>query len=135
MRWTIAMSDSVAPAQESTLTQTLVITNPDGVTFGQQVVTLTQVISVTDPITPWVAIGYVQVISGGQTVVWNTTAITPGTGYTETHALKIIAYDAAGNKTESATSTFSVVHDPKALEDKAKEKREGWLLPRRRMQL
>ena len=122
--WTIVMSDTI-PVRGRLITQTQVITNPDG-TFGQQVVTLTQVISVPDPLNPTEALQYMQVYSGGLTIISNTTNITPGLGYTETHALKFIAYDAAGNKTESEPTTFSVVHDPEALEE---EKPESMLLP------
>ncbi len=137
MRWTIVMSDFARPSQEKTVTHTLDLMDQSGILTGQQVVTLTQVISVTDPITPDVAIGYMEVFSGGLTVLWNTSVITPGLGYTETHVLKFIAHDAAGNEAESEPSTFSVAHDPEALEDKAraKEKREGWLIMPRRERL
>jgi len=114
------------------ITSTLPITNPDG-TPGQEVVTLTQVLTVTDPLTPDVPIQFQQVYSGGLTLIKDTTAVTAGIGYTETHGLKFIAYDAAGNKTESISTTFTVVHDPERMEDKAKAKKKPTtelLLPR-----
>jgi penicillin-binding protein 1C len=129
LRWTIAMSDIIPAKRESAITETQAIPNPDG-TVGQQVITLTQVISMTDPITPELVIGYMQVYSGGLTIISSTTSITPLIGYTETHALKIIAYDAAGNKTEIGPSTFSVIHDPKAIEEK--QKKSEALLPTRK---
>ena len=137
MRWTIVMSDVKVPQQPEAVTSTVPITAPDGTIVGEQVVTVTEVTPIVDPLMPDAPIAYMQVFSGGLTIVQNTTVITPGTGYTETHTLKFIAYDAAGNKTESAPSTFSVIHDPKALEEKAKEKEkhEAWLPGRREMEL
>lgn len=135
MRWTIVMSDFVAPKAESVVTQTITVPEPDGINIREEVITLTQVIPLIQAEEPGEWIGWMKVFSGGQTVLWNTTVITPGLGYTETHVLEVIAYDAAGNQTESAPTIFSIAHDPKALEDKAKGKREGWLWPRRRLQL
>jgi hypothetical protein len=111
------------------ITQTQTLTNPDG-TFSQQVVTLTQVITVPDPLASDQVLQYMQVYSGGLAIISNTTSITPGVGYTETHSLKFIAYDAAGNKTETQPTTFSVIHDPEALEE---EKPQAALWPARRV--
>jgi hypothetical protein len=81
------------------------------------VVTLTQVITVPDPLEPTEPLQFVQVYSGGLTIISDTTTITPILGYTETHVLKFIAYDAAGNETESEITIFHVIHDPETLED------------------
>ncbi len=134
IRWTLAMSDTrVRPGY--VLTRTDPITNPDG-TIGQQVVTLTQVITISqqvpppDPATGDVVtktLAYMQVYSGGWSIISSTTSITPGIGYTETHSLKFIAYDAAGNETESETTTFSVIHDPEVIEEQYKP--EAAVLP------
>jgi hypothetical protein len=129
-RWTIVMSDTV-PVPGTLITQTQVVTNPDGA-LSQQVITLTQVITVPKPEASWEVLQVVQVYSGGLTIVQDTTTITPALGYTETHTLQIIAYDAAGNKTESTPTTFSVIHDPEALEEKQPE---AALLPTRRESL
>ncbi len=118
-RWTIVMSDTI-PISGTVVTQTKTLTNPDGTT-SQQVVTLTQVITVPNPEVPTETLQYVQVYSGGLTIISNTTSITPGVGYTETHTLKIIAYDVAGNKTETEPTTFSVIHDPEALMEEQPE--------------
>jgi hypothetical protein len=124
VRWTITMSDTLNMLPAGTvITTTQPVTNPDG-TIGQQVITLTQVLTVTDPLTPDVPIQFQQVYSGGLTLIKDTTAVTAGIGYTETHVLKFIAYDAAGNKTESAPTIFSVVHDPERMEDKTKPKKK-----------
>jgi penicillin-binding protein 1C len=123
-RWTIVMSDTI-PAAGRLITQTQNVTNPDG-SISQQVVTLTQVITVPNPELPDQIMQYRQVYSGGLTIISDTTSIEPGTGYTETHILQFIAYDAAGNKTESEPTTFSVIHDPEALEE---AKPQAALLP------
>jgi penicillin-binding protein 1C len=134
-RWTITMSDTLdMPPAGTAITITQPVTNPDG-TIGQEVITLTEVLTVTDPLTPDVPIQFQQVYSGGLTLIKDTTAVTAGIGYTETHALKFIAYDAAGNKTETAPTTFTVVHDPEQMEDKAKAKKPtAELLPPRRQE-
>lgn len=113
-RWTIVMSDTV-PVEGTVITQTETVTSPEGI-VSEQVVTVTEVITISDPLTPTELIQYMQIYSGGLTIISDTTAITPVLGYTETHVLKIIAYDAAGNETESEIITFHVVHDPEALE-------------------
>ena len=77
-------------------------------------------ISITHPEIPDQIIEYMQVYSGGLTVISNTASITLGIGYTETHKITVIAYDAAGNETESEPSTFSVIHDPEVMEEEAK---------------
>jgi penicillin-binding protein 1C len=115
--WTIAMSDTI-PVAGTVVTQTQSVANPDGAS-SEQVITLTQVITVPSPEAPDEILQYMQVYSGGLTIISNTTSITPGIGYTETHTLKFIAYDAAGNETESEPTTFSVIHDPEALEEEA----------------
>ena len=133
IRWTIAMTNTpVRPGY--VLTNTLPITNPDG-TIAQQVITVTEVFTISqvelpesgdgDPITKTLA--YQQVYSGGLNIISSTTSITPGIGYTETHTLEFIAFDAAGNETESDPVTFSVIRDPEVIEDEYKP--EAALLP------
>jgi hypothetical protein len=114
-RWTIVMSDTI-PVEGTVITQTDTVTSPEGI-ISEQVVTVTEVITIPNPEVITEALQYVQVYSGGLTIISDTTSITPGVGYTETHTLKIIAYDAAGNKTESEITSFSVIHDPEALEE------------------
>jgi membrane peptidoglycan carboxypeptidase len=119
IRWTITMSD-IIPVEGTVITQTETVTNPDG-TISDQVITLTEVITVPNPEVITEPLQYMQIYSGGLTIISDTTTITPLTGYTETHTLKIIAYDAAGNKTESEVTSFSVIHDPEALEEEQPE--------------
>ncbi len=124
LRWTIAMSD-VIPVDGTAITRTETVTSPEGI-ISEQVITLTEVITIPNPEVITEALQYVQVYSGGLTIISNTTSITPGLGYTETHTLQVFAYDAAGNKTESEFLIFSVVHDPEALEE---EQSRSILLP------
>ena len=92
------------------------------------VVTVTHLADETGvPFEEPLTVGYMQVYSGGLSIISSTTSITPGIGYTETHTLKFIAYDAAGNKTESGISTFSVIHDPEVIEEQNQP--EAALLP------
>ena len=96
------------------------ITNPDG-TIGEQVITYTQVTTNTYPlIRPdgviTEAIQYTQVFSGGMSVISNTL------GYTETHLIHVVAYDAAGNSVESNKVQIFVVH--KEEEEKEEEEAE-----------
>jgi hypothetical protein len=113
--WTIVMSDTI-PVEGTVITQTETVTSPEGI-VSEQVITLTEVVTVPNPSVLNEPLQYVQVYSGGLTIISDTTTITPLVGYTETHVLKIIAFDAAGNKTESETTSFHVIHDPEALEE------------------
>jgi penicillin-binding protein 1C len=123
-RWTIVMSDTI-PARWALITETETVTSPEGI-VSEQVITLTEVITVPDPLAPRTVLQYMQVYSGGLTIISDTTTITPALGYTETHTLKVIAYDAAGNQTESEVITFHVIHDPEAVEE---EQPQAVLLP------
>ena len=42
-------------------------------------------------------------------------------GYTESHVVHVIAYDAAGNETESEKVRFYIVHKPKEKEEEEEE--------------
>jgi membrane peptidoglycan carboxypeptidase len=123
-RWTIVMSDTI-PVAGTLITQTATVTSPEGI-VSEQVITLTEVITIADPLEPSLALQYMQVYSGGLTIISDTTTITPALGYTETHMLKFIAYDAAGNKTETEGTRFHVIHDPEAEEE---DQPQAMLLP------
>ena len=126
LKWNIAMTDSLPSLETTAITETQVITNPDGTT-AQQVITLTEVMTITHAEDEERIIEYVQVYSGGLSIISNTTSITRFVGYTETHTLNFKAFDAAGNETEGEDSFFSVIHDPEVLEEEGKP--EGALLP------
>ncbi|MFQ5611324.1 MAG: penicillin-binding protein [Anaerolineae bacterium] len=110
LRWTIAMSD-VTFTNEYAITQPTFITDVNGLVTEGPPITLTEVISITDPLSEALAIGYQQIISGGMTIISDTV------GYTETHLIHIIAYDAAGNKTESEPIRVFVIHEEEEDEE------------------
>jgi hypothetical protein len=115
-KWIIVMSDTI-PIEGFAITSTVPITNPDG-TMGEQVITYTQVTTNTYPVLTsdgviTESINYTQVFSGGMSIISNTL------GYTETHLIHVVAYDAAGNSVESNKVQISVVHEEE------EEKEEG----------
>jgi len=117
-KWIIVMSDTV-PIEGFTITSTVPITNPDG-TIGEQVITYTQVTTNTYPLVGpegviTEGIGYTQVFSGGMNIISNTL------GYTETHLIHVVAYDAAGNSVESGKVQIFVVHEEEEKEEEEAE--------------
>lgn len=140
LRWNIVMSDTRV-TWGPTITRPVVITQPDGsiVPTGQYI-TLTQVISVTRPVTdpvelanwpedkaPVKLIGYQKVFSGGMSIISTTTS------YTETHLIHVVAHDSAGNETKTEPVRVQIIH--KKEEEKEKEgepvadNRQGFLDP------
>lgn len=125
LRWNIVMSDTPIVRWEPPITQTAVITQPDGaVVQTGEAITITEVISVTQPITDpaelanWPAdflpekwVGYQKVYSGGLTIISTTTA------YTESHLIHIIAHDSAGNETKTEPIRVQIVHEEEEEED------------------
>jgi len=130
LRWSLVMSDVVLSGPLA-ITQTKPMLNPDGTPVigpdGQplpgEVITLTEVVSITRPYTPEElaaspditetekVIGYTQIFSGGMQIISNTTA------YTEFHVIHAVAYDAAGNKLELEPISISIVHQEEEKED------------------
>jgi len=96
-RWTIVMSDTI-PIAGTVITATEVITNPDG-SLGTQVVTVTEVITNEEGLR-------MQIWANGMSIISDTH------GYTETHTVYAVAYDAAGNQTESEKVRVQVIHRP-----------------------
>jgi hypothetical protein len=121
-KWIIVMSDTI-PIEGFAITSTVPITNPDG-TIGEQVITYTQVTTNTFPLTMpdgviTESIHYTQVFSGGMSIISNTL------GYTETHLIHVVAYDAAGNSVESNKVQIFVVHEEEEEEEEEKEEGEA----------
>ncbi len=124
MRWNIVMSDTLL-TYEDPITMTRVVTQPDGSVLDTgEVITLSQVISITQPITDpavladWPpdepaeqVIGYQKVFSGGLTIISTTL------GYTESHVLHVIAYDSAGNETETEPFRVWIIHKEEEEEE------------------
>jgi hypothetical protein len=47
-------------------------------------------------------------------------------GYTESHLVHVIVYDAAGNETESERVRFEIIHKPKEEDEKEGESGAIW---------
>ncbi len=113
-RWTIKMSDNLtktlatagAANPPGTVTVTRVYTNPDGTAVTEQLVG--QVARVTTP-NPAVT----AVFTTGVVIVSNTVPVSNTTGFVESHTVKAVAFDAAGNQTESAPVTIFIQHESK----------------------
>lgn len=125
LRWNVILTETNLIWEEP-IFETTVITLPDGVITETQGLTLTQVVTVTEPITdpaelaalapgepPEKFIGYQKVFSGGLTLI-NTTY-----GYTETHQVHAVAYDSAGNETK--TEPVRVLIIPKKEEEEQED--------------
>ena len=101
-KWTIVMSDTI-PIPGTVVQEIQIVQNPDG-SLTTQVVTVTQVLVDSEGTR-------MQVFANGMTIIYDTH------GYTETHQIHVVAYDAAGNKAESEKVRIYVVHEQE--EDKA----------------
>ncbi len=124
LRWNIAMTDTQV-VWEAPVTQAVVITQPDGslVETGE-FITLTHVISVTQPVTdpvelanwpvdfaPEKLIGYQKIYSGGLSIISTTHH------YTEAHLIHVVAYDSAGNETETEPIRVQIIHKEEEEEE------------------
>ncbi len=129
LRWNIVLTETELVWEEPVF-ETEVITQPDGTITETQGITLTHVITVTEPITdpvelatlppdepPEKMIGYQKVFSDGLTVL-NTTY-----GYTETHLIHVVAYDPAGNETK--TEPIRVIVIPKKEDEEEEAESAG----------
>jgi penicillin-binding protein 1C len=107
VKWVLEMKDLRLNPNMQPVYETRTITNPDG-TWSTEPVTVTWVEVSPDRKT------ITQTWESGLMIISSTH------GYTESHAVHVIAYDAAGNQTESEKVRFNVIHKPKE-EDKEKE--------------
>ncbi len=110
-KWNIKMSDTLtktlaaaaAVTPTNPLMVTRVITNPDNTMTTEQL--SGQVAKVTLP-NPAVT----AVFTTGMIIVSNTVTLPNNPGFVESHIVKVIAVDAAGNRTESAPVTIFIQH-------------------------
>jgi penicillin-binding protein 1C len=106
VKWVLEMKDLRPDPLMEPISETVVVTNPDG-TMGLQEVLVT----------------WVEVSEDGKTITqtWNSgfQVVASEGGYTETHQVHVVAYDAAGNKTESEKVPFHVIHQPEEEEQGA----------------
>ncbi len=113
-KWTIKMSDTLTPTLAAAaavtptnpITVTRTFSNPDGTAVFEELTG--QVAKVTTP-NPAVT----AVFTTGMVVVSNTVTLPNTAGFVESHAIKVIAIDAAGNQTESVPITVFIQHDVK----------------------
>ncbi len=98
LKWTIVMSDTI-PIPGTVITTTGPITGPDGI-VTEGVITVTEVITDEEG-------RLIQIFANGMTIISDTH------GYTETHTIHAVAYDSAGNTTESEKVRAQVIHRPK----------------------
>jgi penicillin-binding protein 1C len=103
VKWVLTMRDKKPNPNMAPVYETRPITNPDG-SWSTEQVTVT----------------WVEVSADGETVTqtWENgmMVIAKGDIITESHVVHVIAFDAAGNKTESDKVRFYVIHKPKEEE-------------------
>ena len=99
VKWTITMSNTVPSLGMAEITATEVITNPDGSLTTQEKVVSAVTEDPNDPTR------LIWTFDNGFGVIHDTQ------GYTETHVIKAIAYDTAGNETESEPIRIFVIHE------------------------
>jgi hypothetical protein len=104
VKWVLEMQDLRLNPNMDPIQETRTITNPDG-SWATEVVTVTWVEVSEDRKT------ITQTWESGFMVVSSTH------GYTESHLVHVIAYDAAGNETESDPVRFYIIHEPEEEEE------------------
>nr|MBC7244487.1 transglycosylase domain-containing protein [Chloroflexota bacterium] len=107
-KWTIALSDTIPSLirDPALISSTVVITSAELHIQSQTLLDGT-VITVTRSITDMHAISAISMSPTGRGIISDTA------GYTETHILHVIGFDAAGNKTESSKVRIYTIHKPK----------------------
>ncbi|MGD9049788.1 MAG: transglycosylase domain-containing protein, partial [Anaerolineae bacterium] len=113
IKWVLDMHDLKLNRDMEPVQETRVITNPDG-SWSTEAVTVT----------------WVEASADGKTITqtWETgfMVVSSTHGYTESHLVHVIAYDAAGNETESERVRFEIIHKPKEEEEKEGESGAIW---------
>lgn len=114
IKWVLDMKDIKVNPHMEPIYETRVITNPDGSWTTEQV-----------------TVTWVTVSEDGKTITqtWESgfQVISSSTGYTESHLVHVVAFDAAGNETESEPVRFYIRHKPK--EEKEGETGARWWQP------
>ena len=104
VKWVLEMKDLKPNPRMEPVYETRVVTNPDGTTSLQEVM-----------------VTWVEVSPDGKTVTqtWESgfQIVASEGGYTESHLVHVVAFDAAGNKTESEKIRFHVIHKPEEEEE------------------
>ena len=97
VKWTITMSDTVLSPDMAPMTITVPVTQPDGTIAYEERGAQVE----TDPDDPE---RLILAFDNGFGIIHDTK------GYTETHVIKAVAYDVAGNKAESQPVRIFVIH-------------------------
>jgi hypothetical protein len=107
VKWVLTMEDLTLDPNMQPISETRIITNPDGSWSFEEV-----------PVT------WVDVSEDGKVITqtWESgfMVISSTVGYTESHLVHVVAFDAAGNETESEGVRFYIVHEPEE-KDQANE--------------
>ena len=116
VKWVLEMKDFKLNPRMQPVVETRPITNPDGTpALNEDGSWMTEAITLT----------WVEVSTATKTITrhWSNgvQVISSTHGYTESHVVHIVAYDAAGNKTESDKVRFFVIHRPEPEEDKEEQ--------------
>ena len=111
VKWVLEMKDLKLNPNMQPISETRIITNPDGSWYTEEV-----------------RVTWVDVSKDGKVITqtWESgfMVISSTVGYTESHVVHVVAFDAAGNETESEDVRFYIIHEPK--EDKANESGAIW---------
>jgi hypothetical protein len=113
-KWNIRMSDTLTktlaaaaiPKPPNPITLTRTISYPDGTTAIEQLIGQVAVVTTTKP-------AVTAVFTNGLRIISNTVNLPNTANFIESHVIKVVAIDAAGNQTESAPVTILVQHDVK----------------------
>ena len=113
-KWNIKMSDTLTktlaaaaiPKPPNPITLTLTITNPDGTTATEQLIGQVATVTTTNP-------AVTAVFTNGLRIISSTVNLPNTANFVESHVIKVVALDAAGNQTESLPVTILVQHDVK----------------------
>ncbi len=113
-KYTIKMSDTLtktlAAAAKANppnpVTVSRVVTNADGTTFTEQLTGQVGVVTTPNP-------AVTAVFTNGMIIVSNTVEVPNSPGFVESHIVKVVAFDAAGNSAESAPVTIFIQHASK----------------------
>jgi penicillin-binding protein 1C len=113
VKWVLQMKDQLPNPEQKPITETRPITNPDG-SLATEVVTVT-----------WVEVNTnTQVIT--QSWEGGLVVIASGDTITESHLVHVMAYDAAGNETESDKVRFYIIHKPEEEENEESNSGALW---------
>jgi hypothetical protein len=116
VKWVLKMRDRMPNRNLEPVYETRVITNADGTVTTEEVM-----------------VHWVEVSTDGKTITETFEsgfmAIARGGVLTESHAVHVVAYDAAGNETESEKVRFYVIHEPEEEKEEGGETGALWWQP------